>query len=531
MSSVGGKAGLLAAIQRCVSEHSEKIIVRSIVIGAGLGGLAAAIRLAGQGHSVTLLEQREQLGGRAGRLTVDGYTFDTGPTIVTAPSLLEDVWSSAGGRLADDVTLIKLNPFYRIYFADGRSFDYGDSADVMDQSLRYFDLEGPEQFRRFMAATAPIYARGFADLASRPFHSLRTFVGVVPDLARLGALRSVYHFASRFFRDESLRTVFSFHPLFIGGNPFVASAIYAMVPYLEQREGVSFVAGGMFELVKAMARLFERRGGTVRLGAEVAQILVANGRASGVVLTTGEALAADTIVANSDVSHTYQKLLPVATRGTFRPLRLKRYRHSMSCFLLYLGLKRQYPKLVHHTIVMPEHYESTVKSIFAARGLPAELAMYVHTPTRTDSSFAPPGCESVYVLVPVPNLAASIDWRTEAKPFRDRIVDALEHTFGLEGLADSIVVERQFTPLDFEREYHSYLGAAFGIEPTLLQSAYLRPHNRPGGIDGFYFVGAGTHPGAGLPGVLLSAKISTDLVREDQAARGRDLAKRAGVRT
>ena len=457
-------------------------------------------------------------GGRAGRIDVDGFHFDTGPTIVTAPSLLDDLWASAGGLRTDDVKLIPLNPFYRIVFSDGRSFDYSNRPDEMDVSLRRFDPDGPAQFRRFLAAIEPIYRRGFDELAAKPFLTIADFVRVIPDLARLGALRSVYGFVSRYFSDESLRTVFSFHPLFIGGNPFRASAIYAMVPYLEWREGVSYVAGGTFALVEAMVRLIERNGGELRTGVAATEIIAERGRVAGVRLASGEVIPADIVVSNADVTHTYRDLVPPAFRGPLRSIRMRSYRQSMSCFLLYFGLNRPFPQLPHHLISMPPHYRETIESIFAARALPHELALYLHTPTRTDPTLAPPGCETMYILAPMPNLAAKVDWNVAAPLLRNQIVRHLEVELGITGFAEAIAVERMFTPPDFARTFNSHLGAAFGIEPTLLQSAYLRPHNRSSDLPGLYFVGAGTHPGAGLPGVVLSARIVADLIHADFAA-------------
>lgn len=505
--------------------------MKIVVIGAGFGGLAAAARLCTTGHEVTLVEKRAQLGGRAGRLEIDGYRFDTGPTIVTAPSLLEDLWATAGRCFADDVSLVPLSPSYRIHFPGRPAFDYGGSTDSVRESLLRFDPRGPEQFERFIAATRPIFDRGFRDLAGKPFLNISDFIRVVPDLLRLGALSSVYDYASHFFADEALRTVFSFHPLFIGGNPFRASAIYAMVPYLEHEEGVSFVSGGMHALVEAMARLVSAQGGVIRLDSEAAGIETSGGKVSGVRLRDGERLAADVVVANSDVAHTYLDLVPPAHRGRARAFRMEHYRYSMSCFLLYLGLNRQYPQLLHHTILMPRDYRGTVEQIFQGNRPPDQLALYLHTPSRTDASFAPPGGESMYVLLPVPNQSAGIDWDKEAVPLRDRIIHYLEHDFGLTSLSASIVVERRFTPDDFASQFNSQLGAAFGIEPTLTQSAYFRPHPRSRDLLGLYFVGAGTHPGAGVPGVLLSAKIAADLIQRDypQVRPSRAIALRRGT--
>lgn len=493
---------------------------RIVVVGAGFGGLAAAIRLQAAGHRVTLLEKRSQLGGRAGQLTVDDYTFDTGPTIMTAPQLLEDLWHGAGARLHDDVELIPLQPYYRVYFADGRHFDYGGTPAEVEAQIRGFNAADVVGYQRLMEATRTLYQRAFEDLARQPFHQLSTFAKLTPELLRLHATQSVYDFVARFIRDPRLRMVFSFHPLFIGGNPFRASAIYAIVPYLEREGGVWFARGGMHAVVQGMHALFERLGGCTRLAAPAAEVLVDDRTrgAVGVRLESGEALHAEAVVVNADVASTYLKLVPRRFRRHMTDRRVRGFRYSMSCFMLFLGLDRQYPKLLHHTIVMGPRYRGLIADIFDGQGLPPDPSLYLHAPTRTDPSLAPPGGESLYVLAPVPHLGRGVDWTREAQPFRDRIVRFLEHEFGLEGLERSIRVERRFTPLDFQNELSSYLGAAFSLEPTLLQSAWFRPHNVSEDVDGLYLVGAGTHPGAGVPGVLRSAEVTSQLVLERLAA-------------
>ena len=489
----------------------------AIVIGGGFGGLATAIRLQAAGHMVTLIEAREHLGGRAYQLKQDGFTFDMGPSLITAPGLLKDLWKAAGRGFEEDVTLLPLSPFYRIYFHDGRYFDYWGTSKEDEAEIAKFEPRDVQGYRSFLADTQRIYDRAFADLADQPFLTLSGFLGVVPELMRYSAQRSVYSYVSRYFRNPQLRMVFSFHPLFIGGNPFRASAIYSIVPYLERLEGVHFTPGGMYSLVEAMERLFVSLGGEVRCGVPVEQLLLRGQRTTGVRLEDGTALHADVVVANSDVATTYLNLLPASSRPKTITRRLKNYQYSMSCYLLYLGISRQYDKLRHHTIIMPERYRNLIQDIFDGQGMPEDLALYLHVPTKTDPSMAPAGCESLYVLAPVPNLAYGIDWEQEGPAFRNKIIHFLEQEAGLEGLEASIVTEQSFTPLDFASELRSYLGAAFSIEPTLFQSAYFRPHNRSQDIEGLYFVGAGTHPGAGIPGVLLSASITSRLVIEDMA--------------
>lgn len=486
-----------------------------VVIGGGFGGLATAIRLQATGCQVTLLEAREKLGGRASQLQVEGFTFDMGPTLITAPELLAELWHLAGRDLHTDLDLVELSPFYRIIFHDGRPFDYWGKPEQDEAEIARFEPRDVEGYRTFLAASKRLYERAFGELATQPFLSVRDFVRVAPELLYFGAQRTVYATIARYFRDPQLRMVFSFHPLFIGGNPFRASSIYSIVPYLERLGGVYFARGGMYHVIEALENLFRSLGGEVCCGRPVTRILVKERKAVGVCLADETMLYADAVVANSDVATTYLNLLPEGVRPRLLIQRLKQYRYSMSCFLLYLGLNRQYPQLRHHTIFMPRHYRKLIHEIFDGRGLPADLALYLHTPTRTDLTLAPAGCESLYVLAPVPNLAHGIDWSSQAQVLRTRILHFLEHEAGLTGLAESIVVERQFTPLDFASELRSHLGAAFSIEPTLTQSAYFRPHNRSGALEGLYLVGAGTHPGAGIPGVLLSANLTSRLVTED----------------
>lgn len=486
-----------------------------VVVGSGFGGLGSAIRLQAAGHQVTLLEARDQLGGRAARLRDAGFTWDMGPSLITAPHLLRDLWASAGRDFDREIPMQRLDPFYRIYFRDGRHFDYGSGTAQDEAEVAKFNPADVQGLRNFLAHTETIHRRAFDDLAGQPFDEFRSFVGVVPELVKLGAQRSVYSLVSKHFQDPYLRMVFSFHPLFIGGNPLRASSIYSIVPFLERQGGVHYTPGGMYSIVEGMERLFRDLGGEVITGEPVGRILADRGRVSGVRTVRGEIVPADAVVANSDAATTYLTLLPSAHRKRLTTTRMRRYRYSMSCFLLYLGLNRRYEQLKHHTILMPDDYPRLLKETFDGQGMPSDLALYLHAPTKSDASMAPPGCESLYVLVPVPHLGRGINWNRDGDAFRDRVIRYLEHDFGMDGLEASIVAEHRFTPLDFQDQLGSYLGSAFSIEPTLFQSAWFRPHNRSRELPGLYFAGAGTHPGAGLPGTLLSAQITSDLVLAD----------------
>jgi phytoene desaturase len=490
-----------------------------VVIGSGFGGLASAIRLQAAGYSVTIVEAREKPGGRAYQLVDAGYTFDMGPSLITEPHLLADIWRAAGRDIEDYVDLVQLAPYYRVYFQDGRYFDYGASHTSDESEISKFNERDIAGFNELLVRTEEIYNRAFSDLADQPFDQLKTFLDVAPELLRLRAHRSVYQLVSEYISDPNLRAVFSFHPLFIGGNPFKASAIYSIIPFLERKNGVYFAMGGTYAIVTAMIKLFEELGGRVVLGESVERILTSRGKVAGVRTNKGRRFRAGAVVANSDVGLLSSELVASRHQSIVSKLNHRRYRYSMSCYLLYLGTDRQFDKLLHHTIVMPRDYKRAISSIFGGAKLPDDLAFYVHAPTKTDPSMAPPGGESLYVLVPVPNLAAlPVDWSEMAPRFRDTVVQFLEDDFGLESLEASIQVEHSFTPADFETELQSLHGSAFSIEPTLSQSAYFRPHNRSRDLEGLYVTGAGTHPGAGVPGVLLSAKITSALVAQDVPA-------------
>jgi len=478
----------------------------AIVIGAGFGGLAAAIRLGARGYRVTLVEKLEALGGRAFVFRQDGFTFDAGPTIITAPFLFEELWRLCGRDMADDVTLTPVSPFYRIRFHDGTCFDYsGDPAAMRAEVARFSpaDVDGYERYMRHSETTCRI---GFEELGHVPFGTWTDMLKVAPDLLRLGGHRSVYSVVSRFIKDPKLRVVFSFHPLLIGGNPFTASAIYTLIPFLERRWGVHFAQGGTGRLVAGLANLIAGQGGVIRCNSEVAQILLTKGRASGVRLASGEVLQSDIVVSNADSAWTYRKLLPPDQRRRWSDGRLQRARYSMGLFVWYFGTDRRYDDVAHHTILLGPRYRDLLKDIFKRKVLSEDFSLYLHRPTASDPSLAPPGGDAFYVLSPVPHLGGATDWQTAAEPYRQAIMQHLSNTL-LPGLERHIVTSRLMTPLDFKERLCAWNGAAFGLEPVLLQSAWFRPHNRSEDIPGLYLVGAGTHPGAGVPGVLSSAKV------------------------
>jgi phytoene desaturase len=478
----------------------------AVIIGAGFGGLAAAIRLGARGYRVTVLEKLGTPGGRASVFRQDGFTFDAGPTILTAPFLLEELWRLCGKQMASDVTLKPVSPFYRIRFDDGSVFNCtGDPAAMRAEVARLApgDVDGYERFMRLSETTCRI---GFEQLGDVPFGSWTDMIRIAPELVRLGGYRSVHGLVSHFIKDERLRIVFSFHPLLIGGNPFTASAIYTLIPFLERRWGVHFAMGGTGQVVRGLAGLIEGQGGVLRCRSEVAQILVSQGRACGVKLKTGETIAADIVVSNADSAWTYGKLLPPAARRRWTDRKLDHARYSMGLFLWYFGTDRRYDDVAHHTILLGPRYRDLLRDIFKRKVLAEDFSLYLHRPTATDPSLAPPDCDAFYILSPVPNLSGETDWRTAAEPYRQAIEARLSATV-LPGLGKHVVTSRLMTPLDFEDRLCAWQGSAFGLEPVLLQSAWFRPHNQSEDIAGLYLVGAGTHPGAGVPGVLSSAKV------------------------
>ena len=479
---------------------------RAAVIGSGFGGLAAAVRLGARGYRVTVFEKLEAPGGRACVHRQDGFTFDAGPTIVTAPFLFEELWALCGRRLSDEIELRACDPFYRIRFHDGATFTYNGDSEAMRAEVARFSPGDVEGYSRFMRKSEEICRIGFEQLGDEPFNSPMDMAKIAGELIRLQGYRSVYGLVSQYLKDERLRTVFSYHPLLIGGNPFRASAIYCLIAHLEKRWGVHYAMGGTGRLVSGLVDLIEGQGGEVRCGAEIESIIVKDGAARGVRLASGKSVEADIVVSNADSAWTYMKLLPASARRRWSDARMKRQHSSMSLFVWYFGARRQYPDVGHHTILMGPRYRGLLHDIFDRKALAPDFSLYLHRPTATDPSLAPPGCDAFYVLSPVPNLAGGQDWAVEAEPYRRKIAKALEDSI-LPGLTREIATSRVTTPQDFQDRLLSYRGAAFGIEPVLLQSAWFRPHNLSEDVRNLFLVGAGTHPGAGLPGVLSSARI------------------------
>jgi len=485
------------------------------MIGSGFGGLAAAIRLQAKGFDVTIFEKNEKVGGHAYQMKIKGYTFDMGPSLITAPNIINGVFTAAHKNMNNYVDMIRLNPYYRIYYHDGTYLDYsGDNEQMKNQMARY-SPEDANNYEQFMDHCRLIYDAVITDgLGSTPFMNWRSLIDFLPRALKLDAIRSTYSFVKKYFKHPNHHFTFSFHPLFIGGNPFRSPSVYLMIPYLEKEGGVWFSKGGMYELVRAFEKVFIELGGRIKISHEVQEIVVENGTAKGIVIND-EFYAADAVVSNADIAYTYKYLIRPEYRKKWSDRKIDRTSISMSTFLIYIGSKKQYPQLLHHTLILSHRYKELVKDIFDNKILPNDFSMYLHAPTRSDASMAPEGRESMYVLIPVSNLAAGIDWKTMSEPFTDRVLEYLEKNFGLEQLKQNIEVLEVFTPLDFQDKRNSYLGSPWGIEPKLTQTAYFRPHNRSEDINKLYFVGAGTHPGAGLPGVLLTAEATEKVILQD----------------
>jgi phytoene desaturase len=483
----------------------------AVVIGAGFGGLAAAARLCARGYGVTVLEKLDQPGGRARMFRQDGFSFDAGPTIITAPFIFEELWTFCGGRLADDVTLVPMEPFYRLLFDDGSTFDASSDPDAMRAEIARLSPRDVAGYERFFERSKLLYRIGFEKMGTVPFSRLLDLVKSVPDIIRLQGYRSIHALVASYVKDERVRIALSFHPLFIGGNPFSASAIYGLIAFLERTYGVHYAMGGTHTLATGMVKLIERQGGTVRYGAAVEQITLAGRRANGVRLESGEVIPADIVVSNADSAWTYARLLPAEARTKWTDRKLASSRYSMSLFVWYFGTKRRYGDVPHHTIVLGPRYRELLKDIFGAKHLADDFSLYLHRPSATDPSVAPEGCDAFYVLSPVPNLDGGANWAEKAEPYRKAVAARLAEAL-LPGLEDEIVTSRVMTPEHFRDELNAIHGAAFGLEPILLQSAYFRPHNRSEDVENLFLVGAGTHPGAGLPGVVTSARILDQVV-------------------
>ena len=488
---------------------------RAVVIGAGFGGLAAAARLRAMGHAVTVLEAGDQPGGRARAFDSEGFHFDAGPTVITAPHLFDELFELFGKDRRDYFEFVPVDPFYRVVFPDGRHFDYVGDDERLFAEIAKFNPPDVEGYKKLVEHSQRIFDVGYTQLVDADFSRFGDMMRIVPELVRLRAYKSLYGLVARYIKDDALRQVFTFQPLLIGGNPFRAPGIYLLIHWLERKWGIHFAMGGTASIVSGLTRLLGEVGVDVRLNAPVERIEVANGRTKGVLLENGSFLESDLVVSNADPATVYTKLIDASARRKHTDASVARKRYSMSLFVGYFGTNKTYPGLAHHSILLGPRYRELLTDVFDRKTLAEDFSLYLHAPTRTDPSLAPPGGESFYVLSPVPNQQSGIDWSVEGPRYMDRILDALDAEH-LPGLRENLVTQFHVDPRYFEGELRSYRGAAFGPEPTLRQSAYFRFHNRSEDVEGLYFVGAGVHPGAGLPGVLSSAKVLERVVPQPE---------------
>ncbi len=482
-----------------------------VVIGSGFGGISAAIRLRAMGYPVTLLEARDQPGGRAGVFREDGYTFDAGPTVITAPYLFEELFDCVGRRMEDYVEMVPVDPFYRITFDDGTHFDYvGDEERLLAQ-IEEFNPADVEGYKRLAEHSRRIFEVGYEELADQPFDTLMDMLRVVPEMLRLGNYRSVYSLVAKYIKDDRLRQVFTFQPLLVGGNPFNVTSIYLLIHWLERKWGVHFFRGGTTAIVKGLMELLEEIDVDVRMNTAVKEIEVGENGVDAVITEGGERIPCRFVVSNADPSFTYKEMIDPRHRSKNSDARVGRVKQSMGLFVGYFGTDKQYEDIEHHTIVLGPRYKELLTDIFDRKILADDFSLYLHRPTATDPSLAPKGHDSFYVLSPVPNNESGIDWEETGDAYLDRILEYLEDRH-MPGLREHLTVRFHKSPDFFEQELRSISGAGFGPEPRLSQSAWFRYHNRSEDIEGLYFVGAGVHPGAGLPGVITSAKVLEKLV-------------------
>ena len=486
---------------------------RAIVIGAGFGGLALAIRLQSAGVATTIVEARDKPGGRAYYWQKDGFTFDAGPTVITDPPCLQELWALTGQDMAADVDLMPVMPFYRLDWPDGSRFDYSNDEAALRAEIAKLNPADVGGYDRFLDYSKGVYEQGYVKLGAVAFLDFASMIKAAPALMKYQAWRSVYSIVSSYVQDERLRQALSFHTLLVGGNPMTTSSIYALIHTIEKDGGVWFARGGTNALVSGMVRLFERLGGTLRLGDPVTAIETAGDRVTGVTTQSGWHAEADRIACNGDLMHSYKDLLR-HPRGAGVARSLSRKRWSPSLFVVHFGVKGEYPDIAHHSILFGPRYKGLLDDIYAGV-VPDDFSLYLHHPSLTDPGMAPPGHSTFYALAPVAHLGkAKADWDGDfGVRFADAILDEVERRVA-PGLRANLVTRFHYTPADFGRDLSAHLGSAFSLEPVLWQSAWFRAHNRDDAISNLYFVGAGTHPGAGIPGVVGSAKATAALMLE-----------------
>ena len=489
-------------------------MTRAVVVGAGFGGLALAIRLQSAGVETTILESRDKPGGRAYYWERDGFVFDGGPTVITDPACLEELWALSGNRMADDVVLEPVQPFYRLHWPDGSTFDYTNDDTLLHAEIAKLNPADNAGYARFLEYSAGVYREGYEKLGHVAFLDFASMIKAAPALMKYQAWRSVYAMVSTFVQDERLRQALSFHTLLVGGNPMTTSAIYALIHKLERDGGVWFARGGTNRLVAGMVALFERLGGTLRLADPVARIETLGDRVTAVETQGGFRAEVDMLAANADIMHVYRDLLPGSGAARRTAARLERKRFSPSLFVVHFGIKGTWPGIPHHMILFGPRYKGLLDDIYEHGMLSEDFSLYLHHPTVTDPSLAPEGHSTFYALAPVPHMGKYAgDWETVRPILEKRILDEVGRRL-IPDIHDRIVTKFSYAPTDFAQDLNAHLGSSFSLKPILTQSAYFRVHNRDDSIHNLFFTGAGTHPGAGIPGVVGSAKATAALMLE-----------------
>ena len=485
-----------------------------LVIGAGFGGIAVALRMRAKGYSVTIVDRLQAIGGRAQVFEKGGFRHDAGPTLITAPFLFDELFEIFGEKREDYLEFRPLDPWYRFYFHSGETFDYCPSIEKTNEQIKRFSGDDVQGYANLLKASKSIFEIGFEKLADKPFDKFWTMIAQVPALLRLRSYKTVSGFVNSHIKHPLLRQAFSIHPLLVGGNPFTTTSIYSLIHYLERRWGVFFCMGGTGKLVAELHRLIERSGIHVELCTDIDEITIDSGNATGARAYDGRVFKADRVICNADPPTVYRQMLSDSNQRQKRPIPEALTQYSMGLYVLFFGTRGTYPDLAHHTIWMGSRYKELLADIFDRKILAEDFSLYIHRPTATDPSFAPEGCDSFYVLCPVPNLLGKIDWQEKGPDLRDRIVAALSKTI-MPGLETTISEDFWMTPEDFKSDYRSMHGAGFSIAPIFSQSAWFRYHNRDPHIPNLYFSAAGAHPGAGMPGVLCSAKVVEALIEEE----------------
>ena len=486
-------------------------MTKAIVIGAGFGGIAAALRLKAKGYDVTLIDRAKQLGGRAQTFEKQGFLFDAGPTVITAPHLFSELFDLFDKDISNYVDIVPVDPWYRFYYPDGDTFDYGDSLEKTLTEIERIAPQDKAGYLKLVKSSEAIFNVGFSQLSDKPFHSITTMFKQVPSLMKLKSYLSVWQFVCNHLEHDKLRQAFSIQPLLVGGNPFDTTCIYNLIHFLELKWGIHFAKGGMGAVVRALERLMREQGIHIQLDTTIEKINTSNRLAHSVVTTDNQTYDCDLVVSNTDPKYLYQNMVAKDEISFSAKIKTKFAKPSMGLYVLYFGTNRTYDDIAHHTIWLGKRYQGLLSDIFDKQILADDFSLYLHRPTATDPSMAPDGCDSFYVLSPVPNLQGGQNWGELRDTYATKILNALEQTI-LPNLKSHLVVQFDMTPEEFASDYLSVDGSGFSIAPSLSQSAWFRFHNRAEGLDNLYLTGAGTHPGAGVPGVLSSAKVLEHLI-------------------